>query len=74
MCGGGVPVYFDSGHIPTVDEWHEHEKPTFYGISRKQLAVFGGTALPRHHQESPFHDSHARQLPPSLLSLSHALS
>jgi hypothetical protein len=41
MRGGGA-VYFDSGHIPTVDEWHEHEKPTIYGVSRKQLAVFAG--------------------------------
>jgi hypothetical protein len=45
LFSGLVSMYFDSGHIPTVDEWHEHEKPTFYGISRKQLAVFGGKLL-----------------------------
>jgi hypothetical protein len=45
LFSGAVSMYFDSGHIPTVDEWHEHEKPTFYGVSRKQLAVFGGKLL-----------------------------
>jgi hypothetical protein len=45
LFSGGVSMYFDSGHIPTVDEWHEHEKPTFYGVSRKQLAVFAGKLL-----------------------------
>jgi len=45
LFSGVVSMYFDSGHIPTVDEWHEHEKPTFYGVSRKQLAVFGGKLL-----------------------------
>lgn len=46
LFAGVTSMYFDSGHIPSVDEWHEHEKPTFYGlISRKQLAVFGGKLL-----------------------------
>lgn len=45
LFSGGVSMYFDSGHIPTVDEWHEHEKPTIYGVSRKQLAVFAGKLL-----------------------------